>query len=252
MSSLVQITYVLPLPSLVPSFWTPKLQWRQADVVGLMRALLALIHSLLSAAMMGICFRHEDVRNVLVQKTSLPALSLAFISSILFIPLTILCRARLAHGSYVPALYLFIVVLVESCRLRTYHHIQILRESAFFDVSVSLIILKGLMLFVENTSGVQVTSATKESRASFFSRMIFWWLKDVLWGGFRRPLDMVNLEHLSPDFDSEMLGAQLSKTWQKQMKKAAEKMLARSKDTALVSRSRLDDVIELQELDQDE
>lgn len=75
------------------------------------------------------------------------------------------------------------------------------------------------MLLAENTSGVQTTQSTKEGSASFISKMLFWWLKDVIWTGFRKPLEMVNLDNLSPDFEGRRLGAHLSKEWNKQSRR---------------------------------
>jgi ATP-binding cassette subfamily C (CFTR/MRP) protein 1 len=79
------------------------------------------------------------------------------------------------------------------------------------------------MLMAENTSGLQTMQSTKEGSASFISKMLFWWLRDVIWTGFRKPLEMVNLDNLSPDFEGRTLGARLSKEWKRQSRRASPK-----------------------------
>lgn len=69
------------------------------------------------------------------------------------------------------------------------------------------------MLAAENTAGVE-SDATKEARASFISKMFFWWLKDLLWTGFRKPLEMEDLDDLGPKYSGKVLGQRLAEAWQ--------------------------------------
>lgn len=137
------------------------------------------------------------------------------------VPTSYLERKKTTGGGWLLPVYLFATCLTDACRVRTLfsvasssltHHGAI---SAFARLSATLLVIKALMLATENTAGVEV-EATKEARASFISKMFFWWLKDLLWTGFRKPLEMEDLDDLGPKYSGRVLGECLSQAWQPQ------------------------------------
>lgn len=233
-AALVQIGRVAPKPVLgsgasSSSTWGLHGQnWRQCDVIGSVRALLALVYFSCTAATLAAVADNDDLQHALVARTALPALVVAFLASFLLIPLTILCRRKLPHSSMVSGLYLFVTVLTDACRVRTYSAVPDLRHSSLFALSCAGLLFKGLLFAAESTPGQRVPGTTRESRASFLSRMVFWWLMDILWTGFRRPLDMMNLDALASRYDARTVGAHLQGTWDRQVHRALAKQGSRS------------------------
>jgi ATP-binding cassette subfamily C (CFTR/MRP) protein 1 len=212
--------------------------WRHLDLVGLIRCSLALIHAIIAVAMLGLVADDKRLKQVLVPTTIIPALVLSMLSALLIVPFSYLARLKLPNGSYILSIYLFSATLIDACRVRTYLDIPMMRQSLYTHLSIVLMAFKALMFVAENTSGIRTMQPTTGGSASFLSTMLFWWLKDVIWTGFRRPLEMVNLQNLDAAFEGRMLGARISAIWRDQSDRSKEKRGFTSKLKTLFRRQR--------------
>lgn len=73
------------------------------------------------------------------------------------VPLSFLERRKTARGDALIPLYLFASCLFDACRIRTFAHVHAVHHSAFFPVAIATVLIKGLMLVIENTSGIPVS-----------------------------------------------------------------------------------------------
>ncbi|MCO5566255.1 hypothetical protein L7F22_019931 [Adiantum nelumboides] len=225
LASLIQLLFLLRLPVVgtTSQKWKPLFYTKAWDLSGLLRLTFAVIQTVLSAAILGLATDDHQLRDALIPSTATPGYTLAFVASAIQIPLTILSRQRLSGGSVILPIYIFATIFTDASRLRTYAVINEVQHTQFFRLCAANLIFKGLAFFAENTTGLPDADSTPDSRASFLSRMTFYWLLKVLWTGFRRPLDMVNLETLGSEFDSESLGKRLQGKWNEQISKAVSK-----------------------------
>lgn len=196
---------------------------RRLDKIGVVRAFLALLHAIIASALLSLVNTDGKLKYALESSTVLPALSLSLLSAIITLPFTLLGRLKLQNGSIIIPLYLFAGVMIDGCRIRTYLGIPMLQSLPFTHLSIVLLICKALMLVAENTSGIQTMQSTSEGSASFISKMLFLWLTDVIWTGFRRPLQMVNLDNLASEFEGRLLGARIWKIWKQEAQRSTRK-----------------------------
>lgn len=231
LASLIQLLFLIrrPVVGTTSSKWQPLFHAKAWDLSGLLRLAFAAIQAILSAAILGIATDDHKLKDVLMASSATPGYTLAFVASATQIPLTILSRQRLSSGSIVLPIYIFATIFTDASRIRTYSAIEQIEKTQFFRLCIANLVFKGLAFFAENTTGLPDADATPDSRASFLSRMTFYWLLKVLWTGFRRPLDMVNLETLGSEFDSESLGKRLQEKWNEQISKAVNKAVKKGK-----------------------
>ncbi|XP_054848807.1 ATP-binding cassette sub-family C member 6 isoform X2 [Eublepharis macularius] len=70
-----------------------------------------------------------------------------------------------------------------------------------------------------------------EARASFASRITFWWFLRLIWKGYWRPLQAEDLWSLARDKTSDEIVTQMEKAWRKTAKQPAESVQFRSEQT---------------------
>ncbi|UZJ52796.1 hypothetical protein CBS101457_002116 [Exobasidium rhododendri] len=214
--STLHITSMVTGPTVIQksrSFSSQSRAWRQLDLMGFARLSLASVHAVITMIVLILVAHDEALERPLMTSTIIPALSLSMVSALLIIPLSYMDRLRRPSGSALLPLYLFAASLIDACRVRTYLGVPILRHSSYGRLTIAVLTLKILMLAAENTTGVQTMQSTKEDSATFLSKMLFWWLKDVIWAGYRKPLSMTNLQSLGPNYEGGMLGSRLARVW---------------------------------------
>lgn len=130
----------------------------------------------------------------------------------LMVPLTFLERRKTKGGSSFLPLYLFATLLFDFQRSRTFSSIPVLRTSSLFPLFVTSIIVKGIFFILENSKGSDLNNSTRENRASFASRMFFLWLFSVIWLGYRKSIEVEDLDVMKGEFKVDRLYSELSRT----------------------------------------
>ncbi|TKY91063.1 hypothetical protein EX895_001062 [Sporisorium graminicola] len=157
----------------------------------------------------------RSLRDAMDEGTGMASVVLFFLASLLAIPLSIAERRKTRGGNMVLPLWIFCSLLFNACRIRTFDAIPVIRHSSFFYVCVVAFGCQTLMLTVENTKGIRSidVNSTHESRAGFFSRLFFLWVFPMLWNGFRKPLEMEDLDSLKAEFYGRSLADKFISSW---------------------------------------
>uniref|UniRef100_V5EWI6 Multidrug resistance-associated protein n=1 Tax=Kalmanozyma brasiliensis (strain GHG001) TaxID=1365824 RepID=V5EWI6_KALBG len=155
------------------------------------------------------------LRHAMDDRTGMPSVVVPFLASVLAVPLSVAERRKTRGGSMVLPLWLLLTLLFEACRIRTFNAVSAIRHSSFFYIYVLSFACKALMLTVENAKGIRSidVNSTHESRASFFSRLLFLWVFPLLWKGFRKPLELEDLDSLKPEFYGRSLANSFIASW---------------------------------------
>jgi ABC-type multidrug transport system fused ATPase/permease subunit len=234
-ASVAQVSFLIPQPSLQSrKKRIPLVQTQPLDKAGLARVLLAIVNAVFSAAILGLVSKDAELQVRLGQRFAVPSFAMALLAGVMLVPTTVVCRQKLPNSSAILPLYLCATVLLDACRLRSYTIIMAEIPRSFFALNLAAIVVKCVSLIAENTSGIQTTPIAPDAHASFLSRMTFWWLKDVMWTGFRRPLDMVHLRNLGTDFEVDSLGHRLQSVWDACMRKAIDEAVRKDAKAAKV------------------
>ncbi|PWN46197.1 P-loop containing nucleoside triphosphate hydrolase protein [Ceraceosorus guamensis] len=187
------------------------------DPVGTVRVAVATLHAVLNAASLALVVAHNQLSTALDSRTIIPAASLSLVAAIAAIPLSYLERRKTARGDALLPLYLFGSCLFDACRIRTFAHVDVVHNSAFFALSIATVVVKGFMLIIENTSGIP-SHTHPEERASFASRLFFLWLYPTIWKGYKlsktRGLQLTDLDTLAPEYCGNSLRVIMEDAWQ--------------------------------------
>ncbi|KAI8822865.1 uncharacterized protein EV422DRAFT_612663 [Fimicolochytrium jonesii] len=62
-----------------------------------------------------------------------------------------------------------------------------------------------------------------EARAGIFSKLTYWWMNDVFWVGWNRPLDTEDIWKLSPHWQVQHMHARFDASWEEEKLRAAGK-----------------------------
>ncbi|KAJ9478154.1 putative Metal resistance protein YCF1 (putative) [Pseudozyma hubeiensis] len=217
-----RLTHIRNKPDIPTSATQPRLSLLRSctphsDPISLFGASVYICNAVLSLVLIGLlgASSSQSLRHAMDDRTGMPSVVLPFIASLLAIPLSVAERRKTRGGNMVLPLWLLASLLFDACRIRTFNAIPAIRQSSFFCVYVVAFSCQALMLTVENATsirGVDVNS-TNESRASFFSRLLFIWVFPLLWNGFRKPLEMEDLDSLKPEFYGRSLAKSFIASW---------------------------------------
>ncbi|KAJ1028577.1 hypothetical protein NDA16_001743 [Ustilago loliicola] len=188
-----------------------------SDPISLCGAFVYVANAILSLALVGILAAPSSttLRHAMSDRTGMASVVLAFLTAFLAIPLSVAERRKTRGGNIVLPLWLLFTLLFGACRIRTFNAIPTIRHSSFFSVYILAFAFQGLMLTVENAKGIRTVdvNSTHESRASFFSRLLFIWVFPLLWTGFRKPLELADLDSLKPDYYGRHLAHRFIASW---------------------------------------
>ncbi|TKY87161.1 hypothetical protein EX895_003838 [Sporisorium graminicola] len=188
-----------------------------SDPISLFGALVYVSNAVLSLAAVAILASPSShlLRDAMGDRTGIASVVLFFLTSLLAIPLSVAERRKTRGGNMMLPLWLFSSLLFDACRIRTFNAIPAIRHSSFFYVYVIAFACQAMMLTVENAKGIRSidVNSTHESRASFFSRLFFLWVFPMLWNGYRKPLEMGDLDALKPEFYGRSLAEKFIASW---------------------------------------
>lgn len=188
-----------------------------SDPISLFGAFVYIANAIFSLALVGLLAAPSSntLRHAMGDRTGMASAVLTFLSAFLAIPLSVAERRKTRGGSMVLPLWLLLNLIFNACRIRTFNAIPAIRRSSFFSVYVLAFAAQALMLTVENAKGVRTpdVNSTHESRASFFSRLLFVWVFPLLWSGFRKPLELADLDSLKPDYYGRHLATKFIASW---------------------------------------
>lgn len=188
-----------------------------SDPVSLFGAFVYVTNAILSLALVGLLASPSStpLRQAMGDRTGMTSVVLTFLTAILAIPLSVAERRKTRGGNMVLPLWLLFTLLFNACRIRTFNAIPTIRHSSFFSVYILAFGFQALMLAAENAKGILTVdvNSTHESRASFFSRLLFIWVFPLLWSGFRKPLELADLDSLKPDFYGRHLAQSFIASW---------------------------------------
>lgn len=188
-----------------------------ADAVSLVGASVFLINAILNLVVFVIIAvpSSSRLRHALDQATALPSSILLLLASGLAVPLSVAERRKTRGGSMLLPFWLLISLLFNASRIRTFNAVPAVRNSPVFTIHLVSFSCLGVLLTLENASGLPTAqhNFTHESRAGFFSRLLFVWVFPLLWSGFRSPLQLVNLQALKPEFYGQSLAHEFIAAW---------------------------------------
>ncbi|CBQ71978.1 related to ABC transporter [Sporisorium reilianum SRZ2] len=188
-----------------------------SDPISLFGAFVYVANAVLSLAAVAILAAPSShaLRHAMDDRTGMASVVLFFLASLLAIPLSVAERRKTRGGNMVLPLWLFCSLLFDACRVRTFNAIPAIRHSSFFYIYVIAFACQALMLTVENAKGIRSIdiNSTHESRATFFSRLFFLWVFPMLWKGYRKPLEMEDLDSLKPEFYGRSLANSFIASW---------------------------------------
>ncbi|KAJ3769093.1 P-loop containing nucleoside triphosphate hydrolase protein [Lentinula raphanica] len=150
------------------------------------------------------------------------ALSLSVVISVLNIVLVLKERSR-RSASFVTSLYLCVILLLDSSRLRTFNSVRETSISElFFAAFIASFAIRGICLLLLNIPGPSQQSAN-HSESGFFSSIFMLWLLPLMWKGRKGTLDLDDL----PDFDQKSpdLFLQFESSWRQEQIRSQPNLL---------------------------
>ena len=188
-----------------------------SDPISLFGAFVYVTNAVLSLVLVAVLAAPSSasLRQAMQGPSGMASVVLPFIAALLAIPLSVAERRKTRGGNMVLPLWLLFTLLFDACRIRTFNAIPAIRHTSFFYVYILAFACQALMLTVENAKGVRSldVNSTHESRASFFSRLFFLWVFPLLWNGFRKPLELDDLDSLKPEFYGRSLANRFIASW---------------------------------------
>ncbi|GAC94763.1 ABC multidrug transporter [Pseudozyma hubeiensis SY62] len=190
-----------------------------ADPISLLGASVFLINALLNLVVFVIIAvpSSSTLRHALDQTTALPSYILLLLASGLAVPLSVAERKKTRGGSMLLPLWLLVSLLFNASRIRTFNAVPAIRSSPIFTIDLVSFSCLGILLTLENASGLPTAEhkhdSTHESRAGFFSRLLFVWVFPLLWSGYRSPLQLDNLQALKTEFYGQSLAHEFVAAW---------------------------------------
>ncbi|GAC76721.1 multidrug resistance-associated protein [Moesziomyces antarcticus T-34] len=188
-----------------------------SDPISLFGAFVYIVHAILSLVLVAVLAApsSRSLRHALDAGTGMASVVLAFLTALLAVPLSVAERRKTRGGYMLLPLWLLASLFFTACRIRTFNAIPAIRYSSFFYVYILTFACQAFMLSVENANGVRSTQlqSSHESRASFFSRLLFIWVIPLLWTGLRKPLEMHDLDQLKPEYHGRSLARNFIASW---------------------------------------
>ncbi|KAK0521422.1 hypothetical protein OC834_006672 [Tilletia horrida] len=191
------------------------------DWLGICRIALAVIGSVLAAALMGLTqqelLQDESLKAALGGWSFTVAQAIYLVGAITLTIAVWSERLFTRGGSFLIPFFVFSSILFDGARLRTFNMLDIppaehsLRDTSFFRIFAASIGIKVLLLAsetVNNDSG-----ETAEARATWLNRIGFFWLFPLMQNGIRRALTMEDLPQLGPSYSTEHLSTRLALFW---------------------------------------
>ncbi|SPO23263.1 related to ABC transporter [Ustilago trichophora] len=188
-----------------------------SDLISLFGAFFYVANTVLSLVLVALLAAPSShaLKHAMDDRTGMPSVVLPFVSALLALPLSVAERRKTRGGNMVLPLWLLLTLLFNACRIRTFNAIPDIRHTSFFYVYILTFACQALMLAAENAKGVRSVdvNSTHESRATFFSRLLFIWVFPLLWTGFRKPLELDDLDPLKPEFYGRSLANSFIASW---------------------------------------
>lgn len=129
---------------------------------------------------------------------------------------------RSPHSSAIIGLYLFIAVLLDIVKARSYY--RRVGLSSLGIVTIISAVSKTVLLVLEEISKKSLLKSEKlqselapESAGGLFNRTLFIWLNHTLFAGFKTIIDVEDLPNLAPKFGSQALYHQFQGKWANSM-----------------------------------
>ncbi len=188
-----------------------------SDPISLFGAFVYVTNAILSLVLIGLLATPSNhaLRLAMGDSTGLASVALFSVASFLAIPLAVAERRKTRGGNMLLPLWLLLNLFFNACRIRTFNAIPAIHHTAFFYVYIITFACQAMMLTVENAKGIHSTdvNSSHESRASFLSRLFFIWVFPMLWKGYRRPLELQDLDPLKPEYYGRYLAQSFIATW---------------------------------------
>lgn len=153
--------------------------------------------------------------------TSIPATALSFVDALALGLLSYLEHTRSLQPSTLIASYLLFSLFFDAAQARTlYLRADSSVLAAIFTTSIAL---KLAVLIIEAQSKRPALKEpyrnyAREALSGIFNRSVFWWLRPLFVGGFRRILTLDDLGSIDESLASEPLRDRLQQTWDAQNK----------------------------------
>ncbi|KAM7197149.1 P-loop containing nucleoside triphosphate hydrolase protein [Rhypophila sp. PSN 637] len=195
--ALARISYLFRAEPVTRYLW-----YRQLAKVTLATAYTALHLAIL---VLGIQLGSES-------QLSTAARSLAFVSSVFILPLTILEDGRSKRPSFLLGIYLFFSTLFDVVQTRTRwlvsvdlgNHVILAR------LYTAAVAVKAVLLLLESQKKTTLTSRSPEETSGPFGLVTYRWLGPLFFRGYRNVLSLKSLEALDQHMATHVLHAKLS------------------------------------------
>ncbi|KAM7214661.1 P-loop containing nucleoside triphosphate hydrolase protein [Rhypophila decipiens] len=143
---------------------------------------------------------------------STAARSLAFVSSVFILPLTVLEDGRSKRPSFLLGIYLFFSTLFDVVQTRTRWLLSVDLDSHVIlsRLYTAAVAVKAVLLLLESQKKTSLTSQSPEETSGPFGLVIYRWLGPLFFKGYRNVLTLDSLGALDQHMATDVLHAKLS------------------------------------------
>ncbi|KAJ3494502.1 hypothetical protein NLG97_g4037 [Lecanicillium saksenae] len=159
-------------------------------------------------------------------KTSIAEAVLGVLESIAILVLSFFEHNRSPSQSFLLNIYLLVSSILDVASIRTAWVRS--HNPALAGVLTAAFAVRLCLLALEETPKTVLAgekSQSRETRAGFISRSLFWWLNSFLTLGYKSTLDVNHIGPIAPKFDSRDLRKKLEKVWDADDKKSNNSLL---------------------------
>ncbi len=147
---------------------------------------------------------------------SIPAAACGLLDALAICGLSLLEHTRSARPSTLLQVYLFVSVLFDAARARTFWLMG--GHDVIAKVFTAAVVMKLCMAFLESTEKrsllkTDYKSLPVESASGILNISILWWLNRLLVSGTREVFSLDDLDDVKQSFRSAVLQKSLEKTW---------------------------------------
>ncbi|KAE8213125.1 hypothetical protein CF327_g3329 [Tilletia walkeri] len=196
-----------------------ELPTRSLDALGMVRIGLAVL--LVVGALAKLILSQTEAKRTPELHEALGAWSftaaqaLELVCSVVLLGAVALERQRTRGGHFLVPFFLLCSIFFEGARVRTFNTLSSafsFGSTATFGLFCVTLALRFLLLVTESINDHDAAPTT-EGRATFITRLGFFWLLPILRRGYKAPLTMQDLPDINYRFESRYLGNRLRKIW---------------------------------------
>lgn len=154
--------------------------------------------------------------NLQIQKPSLAASILAFVTALILAPLSYLEHSRSIRPSTLLNVYLFLTLVFDAAMLRTLWLMPSF-SSSIREIYTAAFAVKCTIVFLEAREKQKYSTDSKdlspEEFSGIYSRGLFWWLNKLIWAGTKHVLKPMDLYPITKDMAAETRSHQFKEKW---------------------------------------